>query len=137
MGAGDVVVDLMRNGRLRWFIVAFVASGVVTMLMLGWQLYETTPARWCVMAKQGSPDLEGSCLAIRLKLLEIKSNVVLGLLAIVGLSVLSLAAVALGVRLGLSGPGGLSANIGSDKTTVSNGESSVTVPTPPADRIEP
>lgn len=137
MGKGDVVVDAIQHGRLRWFIVAFVTAGMVTMAMLGWQLYETTPARWCVMAAQGSPELAGSCVAILLKLLEIKSTVVIGLLAIVGLSVLSLAAVALGVRLGLSGPGGLSADIGADKTTVSNGESSVTLPTPPADRIEP
>lgn len=125
--------DIIVNGRLRWFIIAFVLAGAFMTGLLAWQLYETSPARWCVLAKQGSPDSTNACVAILVKLLELKDHVNTGLLIIVGISVLSLAAVALGVRLGLSGPGGLSANIGSENTTVSNGESTVVIPTPPAE----
>lgn len=106
----------MSNGlRLRWFIIAFVLSGLLMAGLLVWQLYETTPRVWCVLAKTGSPEMATSCVAILLKLLELKDHAVIGLLSIVGLSVLSLAAVALGVRLGFTGPGGVSANIESDQ----------------------
>jgi hypothetical protein len=130
------VSDFLSAGRLRWFIVAFCLSGALMAGLLAWQLAETSPARWCVLAKQGSPEMATSCVTILMKLLEIKDHVVIGLLGIVGLSVLSLAVVALGVRLGVAGPGGLSANIGAETTTVRSGDSSVTVPTPPAEDVK-
>lgn len=97
--------------RLRWFIVAFVLAGAMMVGLLVWQLYETSPRHWCEIAKQGSPETASSCLAILLKLLDLKDHAVVGLLVIVGVSVLCLAVVALGVRLGVAGPGGVSANI--------------------------
>jgi peptidoglycan/LPS O-acetylase OafA/YrhL len=97
--------------KLTWMIVAFCLSGALMTAILVWQLLETTPARWCVLANKGSPEFATGCIAILMRLLDIKDHVVIGLLVIVGLSVLSLAAVALGVRLQLSTPGGLSANI--------------------------
>jgi len=106
------MLDTIKHGRLRWFIIAFCLSGFVMTLMLAWQLYETTPARWCVMT-----DRAEGCVAILMKLLEIKDHTVMGLLIIVGLSVLCLAAVALGLRLGVSGPGGIEANIGVEVTS--------------------
>jgi len=105
------VVDTVKNGRLRWFVVAFVLAGALMSVLLAWQLGETTPKNWCILAKQGSPELAGSCVTILLHLLDIKDHVVIGLLAIVGLSVLSLAVVALGVRISAEGPGGLKANV--------------------------
>lgn len=120
------------NGRVRWIVFAFLGSGLLMSALLTWQLYETAPARWCVIAKSGTPDLATACITVLMKLLEIKGNVVIGLLVIVGLSVLSLAVVALGVRIGASGPGGLTANIGADKTTVTDGNSVVEMPTPPS-----
>lgn len=104
-----------KAGRLRWFIVAFVVSGAMMAGLLTWQLHQTSPALWCTLAKQGSPEMATSCVAILLKLLEIKDHAVIGLMTIVGISVLSLAAVALGVRLGLTGPAGFGANIGSEE----------------------
>lgn len=127
------MVDLQNNLRFRWVVVAFMAAGIVMTAMLGWQLYDLTAARWCVLAKQGSPDLATGCVTMLVKLLDLKDHVLIGLLGIVGLSVLSLAAVALGVRLGFTGPGGLSANVGADKTTVTDGQATVTLPTPPAE----
>jgi hypothetical protein len=126
----------MSTLRFRWVVYAFVAAGLLMAAMLGWQLYDLTPARWCVLATQGSPDLATGCVTMLVKLLDIKDHVMIGLLAIVGLSVLSLAAVALGVRLGFTGPGGLSANVGADKTTVTDGQATVTLPTPPAEETQ-
>lgn len=123
--------DFWHAGRARWFIIAFLVFGIIMTVMLGWQLFETTPARWCVMAKQGSPELASGCVTILMKLLEIKDHVVIGLLGITGLSVLGLAAVALGLRFVVSGPGGLNANIGADRGTTTT----VTVETPPSDPI--
>lgn len=128
-----VDVRKMADGRLRWFVFAFLAAIIIMTALLAWQLYETSPTRWCILAKSGSPEMASSCVSMLIKLLELKNNVVIGLLSIVGLSVLSLAAVALGVRLGLSGPAGLSANIGAEETVISNDSASVTVPTPSAE----
>lgn len=113
--------------RFRWVVYAFIAAGLLMTLILAWQLFDLTPGRWCVLAKQGSPDLGAGCVAMLIKLLEIKDHVMIGLLIIVGLTVLSLAAVALGVRLGFTGPGGLSANVEADTTTVTDGQATVTV----------
>lgn len=123
--------------RFRWVVYAFMAAGIVMTAMLAWQLYDLTAARWCVLAKTGSPELATGCVTMLVKLLDLKDHVLLGLLTIVGLSVLSLAAVALGVRLGFTGPGGLSANVGADKTTVTDGQATVTLPTPPAEEPTP
>lgn len=89
--------------------------------LLAWQLWDVTPARWCAIAKSGTPEISSACVTVLLKLLELKNSVVLGLMAIVGLSVLSLAAVALGVRLGLVGPAGFSADISPDQVKMSKG----------------
>lgn len=131
------MVDFFTNGRVRWFVVAFLILGTMMTGLLTWQLWDVTPARWCAIAQASTPDFANACVTILLRLIELKNNVVLGLLVIVGASMLSLAAVALGVRMGLTGPGGLSANIGADQTTVTDGSSTVTVPTPPAERTEP
>lgn len=126
----------VEHGRVRWFVIAFIAAGFFMSSVLVWQLWDVTPARWCAIAQSGNNDIAAACLSILLKLLDLKNNVVIGLLAIVGLSVLSLAVVALGVRINAAGPGGLTANIGSDKTIISDadGVSSVEIPTPPAEK---
>jgi len=122
--------------RFRWVVFAFLAAGGMMTALLAWQLYDTTPARWCAIALQGSPEISTGCFNVLLRLLDIKNNAVLGLLAITGLSVLSLAAVALGVRLGFTAPGGISANVQADTTTVTDGSSTVTIPTPPAEETQ-
>ncbi len=120
---------MSQTGRLRWFVIAFLVAGTLMSGLLAWQLSETSPAKWCIIAKAGSPQAADSCVSMLMKLLEIKDHVVIGLLIIVGLSVLSLAAVALNVKLGINGPGGLSANIDSESVNVQDNQSgsSVTV----------
>jgi hypothetical protein len=130
------VVDTIKHGRVRWFVIAFVMAGFLMSALLWWQLSETTPAKWCMLAKQGSPELAGSCTSILLRLLDLKDHAIIGLLMILGISFLSLAAVALGVRISAEGPAGLKTEIGADKTTVTGGDSSVEVPTPGHERAE-
>lgn len=125
------------HGRFRWTLGAFSASGLLMMLLLAWQLFETTPARWCALAANGSPELTTGCATILLRLLEIKDHVSIGLMAITGLSVLALAVVATGTKINASGAG-FNADIGADKTTVStdDGTSTLTIPTPPASDVQ-
>jgi len=124
-----------HTARFRWIIIAFLVAIASMSGLLAWQLYDTTPARWCAAALMGSPEVATACFGVLLRLLEVKDHAVLGLMAIVGLSVLSLAVVALGVRINAAGPGGLTANIGAEKTTVTDGESSIVVPTPPNSEV--
>jgi hypothetical protein len=116
--------------RFRWTVLAFVAAGILVSALVVWQLYETTPARWCAIALQGTNE---GCFTVLLKLLEIKDHAVIGLLAILGLTVLSLVAVALGVNIKAAGPGGTSVDIGADDTTITTPDASVTLPTPPSE----
>lgn len=81
--------------------------------LLVWQLWDVTPARWCAIA-QATDERANVCVAILLRLLDLKDHVVLGLLSIVGLTVLALAVVALNVRIGATGPAGIGVNIGDD-----------------------
>lgn len=117
---------------LRWTLIAFALCGFLIAALVVWQLSETTPARWCVIAKSGSPGEDASCLAILLKLLELKQYTVLSLLAILGLTVLSVVVVALGVRINANGPGGFQVDVSADQTKISSGDATATIPTPPA-----
>lgn len=126
------MVEPVIKSRTRWFISAYVASGALMISLLAWQLFETTPARWCVLAKQGSPELATGCVTILMRLLDLKDHVNIGLMVIAGMSVAALAALATGQRLSVNGPGGLSANVGAETTTVTDGESTVKIPTPPS-----
>lgn len=121
-----------HNATLRWILIAFALCGLLIATLVVWQLAETTPARWCVIAKAGSPDEGASCLAILLKLLEIKQWAVLALLTILGLTVLSVVVVALGVKINANGPGGFAVDVSADQTTVSSGDNIAVIPTPPA-----
>lgn len=129
------MVTVTEHGRVRWFVIAFLMAGFFMSALLVWQLWDVTPARWCAIA-QSQNEVQAACLSILLKLLDLKNNVVIGLLAIVGISVLSLAVVALRIRIDAAGPGGLTANIGADKTVISDtdGLSTVEIPTPPAEK---
>lgn len=119
--------------RFRWVVAAFALAGSAMTGLLGWQLFDNTPAYWCAVAKVSSAEATTACVTILLELLKNKDHVNLGLLVIVGLTVLSLAAVALGVRIEAKGSAeGFETKIGPDNTTVTNGDASVTIPTPPA-----
>lgn len=127
------VADVIKRGRVRWFVIAFVAAGLLMSGFLWWQLSEITPEKWCMLAKQGSPEMATACTSILLRLLDLKDHAILGLLFILGLSFLSLAVVALGVRISAEGPAGLKTEVGAETTTVTDGSSVVEVPTPPSE----
>jgi uncharacterized membrane protein len=120
------------RGRYRWTVFAFLAAAVIVAGLVVWQLYETTPARWCAIAVAGSPESTTGCYQLLMRLLELKDHAVLSLLAILGLLVLSLTAIALGVGIKASGPGGTSIDIGAEQTKVTSDDTTVTLPTPPA-----
>jgi len=121
------------HGRYRWTIFAFALAGLLNAALVAWQLYETTPARWCGVVINGSPEMTTGCFSLLLKLLELKDHALMMLISVLALTILSVVAVALNVRIKAEGPGGLNVDVGSDKTVVTAAESSVTVPTPPAD----
>jgi peptidoglycan/LPS O-acetylase OafA/YrhL len=124
------VADVIKHGRVRWFVIAFVAAGLLMSGFLWWQLSEITPDKWCQLAKQGSPELAGSCASILLRLLDLKDHTIIGLLFMLGLSFLSLAVVALGVHISAEGPAGLKTEVSAETTSVTDGSSVVEVPTP-------
>ncbi len=115
------MVDTSNKGRFRWTIAAFLAAFTATTLMLAWQLYESTPARWCAIGAVTTKASETSadCYTILLKLLDNKNTLTIGLLSIQGICVLSLAAIALGLKIQAAGPGGTSVDISADTAVVS------------------
>jgi len=125
------------RGRYRWTIFAFALAGALLSALVTWQLYELTPARWCAVAMNGSPEVTSGCFATLLRLLEIKDHALMMLIATLALTIMSVVAVALGVRIKAEGPGGMNVDVSADNTTVSSGDSTLTLPTPPADSPNP
>lgn len=127
------VPDFSQNGRFKWTILAFILAIIFVGGVLIWQLFETKPERWCQIAESAAPENINACLAVLVKLIDVKDHVLIGVTGTLALTVLSLAVVALGVRLSGSGPGGTSVNISEKDTTISTPDASVTVPTPPSE----
>ncbi|MGN6819307.1 MAG: hypothetical protein ACTHJR_11625 [Sphingomonas sp.] len=126
----DNVPGPMSTSRYRWTIIAFVFAGFISAAFAGWQLFETSPRVWCVLAKEGSAETRAACLSVLLRLLDIKDHAVIGLLVILGLTILSVVVVALGVKLKGHGPGDLGFDIDrdDDTQTVRAGDATVTGP---------
>ena len=127
-----MVIPNIIKGRFRWTIFAFLAAAALVSAMVVWQLYETTPARWCAVAMVSSTESATGCYSLLLRLLDIKDHAVMGLLGILGLVVLSLTVIALGVDIKAAGPGGTSIDIGAEDTKIKTADADVTIPTPPA-----
>lgn len=121
----------VRKTRFGWTLIAFILAGILISALLIWQLYETSPGAWCVLADKTNAS-DNACLPVILKLVDVKDHAIIGLLMILGLTVVSVVAVALGVRVSASGPGNTNVNIGADTTRISNGETDVEIPTPPS-----
>lgn len=109
----------------RWTLLAFVLAGGLIAALVVWQLLETSPTRWCILAN----DTGNTCQPILLRLLDIKDHSLMGLLTILGLTVLSVVVVALGVKVQGTGPGGITVDIESEKTTVSTEPGTTTTAT--------
>lgn len=121
------------KSRYGWTIIAFIIAGVFISGLVIWQLFETQPAYWCAIADQSSEGLRTACYNVLLRLLDIKDHTIVGLLTILGITVASVVAVALGVRIVAGGPGGTNVNVGADETRVRNGDLDMTIPTPPSE----
>jgi hypothetical protein len=126
-------LDILGKGRFRWTVLAFIFAWLLVSGLVVWQLYETTPARWCAVALQGSPEVTTGCYSVLLKLLDIKDHAVLYLMIILGITTMSLTVIALGVGIKASAPGGTSVDIGAENTQITTPDASVTVPTPPTE----
>lgn len=100
--------------KFRWVILAFIFAGLLVSGLLIWQLYETQPSMWCAVADVNEVSAEG-CFELLLGLINVKDHAIIGLLFILGVTVLSVVAVTLRVRLDLDGPGGTGANIEGDE----------------------
>lgn len=98
--------------EFRWVIIAFALCGLIVAAFAGWQLWETTPARWCAIAQAGTPESTTACLSVLLKILEIKGNAVMILLGILGMTVIGVSAAALNLNVKASAPGGASVDLG-------------------------
>lgn len=128
--------SLLPNTRAEWIMLLFVLAGVLVSGLLIWQLNTTDPTQWCRLAEITSPENVSACLGVLVKILEIKNNAVIGLLVILGFTVLSVVVVALGVKLTGAGPGGVSVDISGEKTEVTTDMTHVTVPTPPSEETK-
>jgi len=132
LSLGELEPKVGRN--FRWTLIAFVFAGLLMSGLAIWQLYETSPQRWCALAENTAGDVNNNaCLAVLLKLLELKDHSLLAIFFILGITVISVVVVALKVQVRGSGPGGLSVDIGADKTVVEGGGSEVEIPTPPSE----
>jgi uncharacterized membrane protein required for colicin V production len=121
------------KSRYGWTLVAFALAAFTVAAFVGWQLYETAPRAWCALAEATSPENTNACLAVLLKLIDMKDHALIGLMSILGITVVSILAVALGLRISAAGPGATSINVGASDTTVQNEDVSLTVPTPPSE----
>jgi hypothetical protein len=123
----------ITRSRFGWTIIAFIIAGVFISALMIWQLIETSPQAWCKLADDSSDNLRGACLSVLLKLLDVKDHTIVGLLTILGITVLSVVAVALNVRISAAGPGNTNVNIGANETRIQNGDVDVAIPTPPSE----
>ena len=133
--SGLPALAVSGHGRYRWTLIAFALAGLLVAAFAGWQLAETTPARWCGLAQATSPEGTTACLTVLLKVLEIKDHAVILLLSTLALTVLSVVVVALGVKLTGEGPGGFRVDVSADETQIQANGGSVTIPTPPKDTL--
>lgn len=125
---------LLPDSRSEWIMLLFIVAGVLISGLLIWQLLGINPTEYCRLAEITSPENVSACLAVLVKILEVKDHAVIGLLSILGFTVLSVVVVAMGVKLSGGGPGGVSVDIGADKTDVSvDGKTVATIPTPPSE----
>lgn len=127
---------LWPDTRAEWMTFLFIIAFVLISGLLIWQLMGTDPARWCGLAEVTSPENTNACLAVLQGLITVKDHTIIGLLAILGTTVLSLVVVALGVTLKASGPGGTNVDISANETTIETPETTVVVPTPPSEETK-
>lgn len=130
---GPLLAPVGRN--FRWTLIAFALCGALIASLVIWQLWELTPTRWCALAENTAGDTNSNaCLAALLRILDLKDHALIGLMVILGITVVSVVVVALKVNVKGSGPGGFEVDIGADQTVVRNHEGDqARIPTPPSE----
>jgi hypothetical protein len=108
----DIEHKPITKSKFGWTIIVFIVAILFIGGLIVWQLIETSPGTWCNIAADGPDNIRGACLSILLKLLEVKDHTIVGLLTILGIAVISVVAVALGVRISAEGPGDTKIDIG-------------------------
>lgn len=137
LSLGPIPAPVGRN--FRWTLVAFALCGGLIAALVVWQLWELTPQRWCALAENTAGDVNSNaCLSALLRILDLKDHALIGLLVILGITVVSVVVVALKVNVKGSGPGGFEVDIGADETQVREPDTgaSVTIPTPPSEEVK-
>ncbi len=105
------------ESAIRWNIIAAVAGGPIITGVLIWQLWDLTPAKYCTMVLGAAKDdVHGADFYVGciVKLLEIKDHVLIGLLAIIGISFVSVVIVAIKGKVSATGPGGIEITVGGE-----------------------
>jgi hypothetical protein len=107
-----VIKDILDAlDKFRWVVLAFIAAGLLVAGLLIWQLLETTPGKWCAVAGINEISASG-CFQLLLALVTIKDHAIIGLLVILGVTVISVVAVTLKLRIQAEGPGGAGLQVG-------------------------
>ena len=124
LSLGTVTPKKGRN--FRWTILAFVLCGLLMAGLAIWQLAGLSPSLYCRI------DGKQDCTQLLIALLGVKDNALIATFMILGLTVLSVVAVALGVSVKATGPGGTSVDIGHDPnapppTVISQGDKQIVV----------
>jgi hypothetical protein len=104
----------ITKSKFGWTIIVFIIAIIFVGILVVWQLFGLSPQTWCNIAEEGDANVRGACLSVILKLLDVKDHAIIGLMSILGITVVSIVAVALNVRIAAGGPGNTSVNIGAD-----------------------
>lgn len=126
LSLGDIPPKAGKN--FRWTLVAFALAGLLMAGLAIWQLAQLSPRLYCAL------DGKADCTPILIALLNNKDHALTATFVILGLTVLSVVAVALGVNIKATGPGGTSVDLGGNKppTVISQGDKEIVVD-PPAE----
>lgn len=111
--------EVARSNRLRLY--AIILGGPVITGLLIWQLSTLSPKYWCqtsfnVALADGSGlvDALKACLALQVRILDIKDHAIIGLLMVMGIVYFVLVFSQWKMRAEVHGPGGVGGTIGGD-----------------------
>lgn len=108
---------LRTQTAIRWNILAVMLGGPAITAVLVWQLWDLTPAKYCTLvlgAAKGEADGADFYVGCIVRLLDLKDHVIIGLLAIVGISFIATVVVAIKAKVSASGPAGISITVEGD-----------------------
>lgn len=114
----DAAHPLLKKGDeisgFRWVIIAFILSSILIVSLVVWQLIGIQSRHWCEIPGADEMLSEG-CFSLMGQLIQIKASAVIGLLFILGITVIAIVAVTLRVKIDADGPGGTGVTIGGER----------------------